>query len=139
MPDEERDNLVQVADDALPKPADQCLQAERRKHCWLLPSEENRGDPAWRHQAEIDDCRHTVILCDIKQLAVATTEHAPEVIGEQPGGRNEHTSSKQDQGKPGEEEAQGQRRDAHLQEYEDDSSQAVTVSVRQRKQAHEGD
>ncbi|HET9918317.1 MAG TPA: hypothetical protein VFQ30_00650, partial [Ktedonobacteraceae bacterium] len=86
LPDEERDDIVQVAGDALSQPADQCCQAERGKNCWLLPSEENRGNPAWHHQAERDDCRYAVILCHIQHLTVATTKHAPEVIGKEPGG-----------------------------------------------------
>lgn len=133
LPDEERDDLVQVAGDALSQPADQCCQAERGKNCWLLPSEENRGNPAWHHQAERDDCRYAVILCHIQHLTVATTKHAPEVIGKKPGGCNEDASCKQDQGQPGKEEAQSQPHDASLQEHEDHSPQAIIMSMRQRE------
>src|SRR5579875_1131093 len=100
VPDQEGDNFVEIADDALPQPADQCGQRQRDEQGWLVPAEECGNDAAWHDHYEVDHRGNGVVLRDIQYFTMARLQHKPVIIAKKPDGGNEYQTADYDEWKP---------------------------------------
>src|SRR5579875_1384078 len=97
VPYQERHNFVQVADGALSDPAHQRGQPEGDEDGGLPNFQQDRSQPRWHDEREIDDGCDAMIVCDIEALAPPQAQHASVVEGKEPASSDQHHAACEDQ------------------------------------------
>src|SRR5579875_1527603 len=125
VPDQEGNDFVEIADDALPQPADQCGQRQRDEQGWLGPAEERGNDAAWHDQHEVDHRGNGVMLRDIQYFTMARLQHKSVVITKKPDCGNQQQATCYNEWEPCQAEAERQPADTTVQQPEDQASVAI--------------